>query len=314
MIISCGEALIDMVPLAEDPTTFQARAGGCPLNTAVAAARLGAKVAFLGRIGGDFLGDRLVQTLMDNSIDCRYVVRSSQPTTLAFVQHGHDGERYAFYSIGAADRSLVASDLPADLGADVSFLMVGSISLLQEPAASTIVSLVERESARVSVSLDPNVRPSVVSDRKAYLERLERVAAASTVIKTSATDLAWLFPGASEEAAVQRLLSLGPALVVVTRGGMGSVARTRRAEAFAPAPRVSVVDTIGAGDSFHGAMLHALEAADHRTREKIASMDESALLKMLSFASAVAALTCTKRGSDPPTLTEVRYFMDHGSA
>lgn len=309
MIVACGEALIDMVPLPDDPATFQARPGGCPLNTAVAAARLGAKVAFLGRIGGDFLGDRLMRALQADCIDCRFVVRSDQPATLAFVEHGPDGERYAFYSNGAADRSLSESDLPAGLGEEASFLMVGSISLTQEPAASTIVSLVEREAGRVSVSLDPNIRPSLAGDRGAYTRRLERVIAASAVVKTSTADLSWLFPGAAEEQAAERLLATAPELVVVTRGADGAMARTRHGAASVPVPHVSVADTIGAGDTFHGALLFSLEAGDVRTRGDLAGMTAEDLRRTLSFAAAAAALNCTKRGADPPSRAAVRAFM-----
>ncbi len=309
MIVCCGEALIDMVPLESDPGTFQARAGGCPLNTAVAAARLGGRAAFLGRIGSDFLGDRLARTLEENDVDCRLVVRADQPTTLAFVERGQEGERYAFYSTGAADRSLSPADLPTGLGADAPILMVGSISLLQEPAASTIEGLVMREAGRAVVSLDPNIRPSLVEDRELHLRRLMRIASASCIVKTSGTDLEWMFPAMGEDECVARLLSLGPELVVVTRGSAGARASTKKTDVSVPAPRVTVADTIGAGDSFHGALLYSLAADGRTAREGIAGLDSGRLREMLELSAAAAALTCTKRGADPPRLSEVGDFM-----
>lgn len=308
MIVCCGEALIDMVPRETDPGTFQARAGGCPLNTAVAAARLGARAAFLGRISADFLGDRLARTLEENGVDCRFLVRTAQPTTLAFVERGGEGERYAFYSSGAADRSLSPGDLPSRLGADASFLMVGSISLLQEPAGSTIEGLVMHEAGR-AVSLDPNIRPSLVEDRVPYLQRLLRIASASVIVKISAEDLQWMFPDADEEEGVSRLLSMGPELIVVTRGSEGARACTKNEDVSVPAPHVVVADTIGAGDSFHGALLYSLEADGRVSREGIAGLDSGRLRRMLEFSATAAALTCTKPGADPPRLEEVKDFI-----
>ena len=313
MIVCCGEALVDMVP---DRDAFLARPGGCPFNTAVAAARLGARCAFLGRIGKDFLGDLLAGKLRESGVDLSMTVRSDQPATLAFVHREHNGDaRYAFYSNGAADRSLESADLPASLGDEARFLMVGSISMLQEPAASTIESLVARESRKLLVSLDPNVRPGLIPGRVSYLQRFSRWAAMSSIVKVSSDDLEWLWPGRSVEDCARELLALGPELVVVTLGSDGSAAFLREsrvgrsASAWAVGFAVAVADTIGAGDTFHASLLASLDAAGIHDRPGLGGLSEGWLRGALDRANAAAALDCTRAGADPPTAGELEAFI-----
>jgi fructokinase len=308
MIVCCGESLIDMVP-SEDGSSFEARPGGCPYNSAIAAGRLGASVSFLGRMGKDFFGDLLFDRLKANGVDDRYIVRGNDPATLAFVKKEKSGDvRYAFYSNGAADRSLVPEDLPAEFGPEVGFLMLGSISMILEPTASTIEFLAAREAGKRLVSFDPNIRPSLIADRTAYLSRFERWTALSSIVKVSSDDLEWLYPGMDEDQCIDRLLGFGPVLVVVTRGGKGSIARTARVETTAPSFDIKIVDTIGAGDTFHAALLYRLDKAGVTTREKLAALDEPFLHDVIVFANGAAALDCTKKGAEPPTLAELEKF------
>ena len=318
MIVCCGEALMDMVPDGGREDAFLARPGGCAYNTAIAAARLGSPTRFLGRIGKDFFGGTLVGRLADNGVDTSLVARSDEGATLAFVQRGASGDaRYAFYSTGAADRSFDRVDLPASLGRDASFLVVGSISMVLEPAASTIEGLIERERDRILVALDPNVRPSLIADRAAYMDRFLRWASWASIVKASSEDLEWLFPELQPEDRACRLLaaggaaggSMGAELVIETRGGGGAVARTRKAEVFAPAFQVEVVDTIGAGDTFHAALLHRLDSAAVSSREALRELDKASLREILVFAQAAAALDCTRTGAEPPRSGELREFL-----
>lgn len=311
MIVCCGEALIDMVPGEGGPDSFVAKPGGCPFNTAIAAARLGAKVEFLGRIGTDLFGAQLAEALRADGVGTSLVARSDEPATLAFVRRDAGGNaRYAFYSKGAADRSLAAADLPASLGPDAAFLAIGSISLLQEPAGSVIESFALRESKKgVAVSFDPNIRAGLVADRESYLRRLARVAALSTVVKASDDDLAWIFPGLGVEAAMDRILGMGPALVAATLGAEGAMAVGRSGRARVPARKVAVVDTIGAGDTFHAALLARFDAAGIRGRAAVESLDSGFLEAALEYAAAAAALDCSRPGADPPRAAELETYM-----
>jgi fructokinase len=314
MIVCCGEALIDMVPDGEREGAFLARPGGCPYTTSIAAARLGSRVRFLGRIGRDFLGEALADRLASNGVDTSLAARSDQGATLAFVKRSSSGDaRYAFYSEGAADRSFDYADLPPSLGPEARFLVVGSISMIQEPGASTIERLVERERDRVLVALDPNVRPSLIPDRAAYLERFRRWVSSASIVKASSEDLEWLFPGLGPEERGRKLLAGGgfgsAELVVETRGAEGAVARTARLEVRAPAFSVEVADTIGAGDTFHAALLHRFDEAGLSSRAALRELGEAALRDALGFAQAAAALDCTRVGAEPPRAEEVEAFL-----
>ena len=311
MIVCCGEALIDMVPPethAEGAVygSFEVRPGGSVYNSAIAAARLGIPTAFLGRIASDFLGDKLYGRLADNGVDTGLVVRSPQPVTLAFVEKNERREaEYAFYATGAADRSLDPSDIPDRLPPGTDFLLVGSISLVLEPGASAIEGLVRRESARVLVSYDPTVRPSLIPDRDAFRARFESLCAAAAIVKASVTDLEWMYGPAEPEEFAARLLALGPELVALTLGEQGSAAATRRAAAAVPVFPVKVADTIGAGDTFHAGLLAALEARGITSREALRTLDSGTLSDILSFAAAAAAINCSRKGAEPPTLDEL---------
>jgi fructokinase len=315
MILCCGEALVDMVPEGSDGVVWRGRPGGCPLNTAIGASRLGSRVAFASRLGTDFLGDLLVDSLSAAGVDTAWIARRDEPATLAFVKRSPSGDvRYAFYSNGAADRSLLPTDLPASFGAEARFLMVGSISLVLEPSGSTIEDLVDRMAGSLLVSLDPNLRPSLVTDRAATLRRLEAIASKAAIVKVSDEDLAWLYPGLGEAAGLDRLIGLGPELIVLTRGEAGSLAMTRKARVEARARRVKVADTIGAGDSFHAALLHRLETTGVKDRAALEGLGERDLSGLLDFAGAAAALTCTRVGAEPPTIAELEAFIASTSA
>lgn len=310
MIVCCGEALVDMVPDGGRADAFLARPGGCPYNTAIAAARLGARVAFLGRLGRDFLGAGLHERLATNGVDVSRVARSDQATTLAFVTRDEKGNaQYAFYSEAAADRSLSPGDLPDSLGPEASFLVLGSISMVQEPLATTVEGLALREKDRVLVSFDPNIRPGLIKDRHSYLARFETWARASAIVKISSEDLEWLYPGLPAEACAKGLMALGPSLVIATLGEEGALAITARQKVASPAFRVSVADTIGAGDTFHAAFLSRLDALGIRSRKGLEGLGHDILVDCLAYANAAAAVNCTRHGAEPPTDEEVRSFL-----
>jgi len=317
LILCCGENLIDMVPETGTGAaygTFRVAPGGCPYNSAIAAARLGADVRFVGAMASDFLGDRLFARLVQNGVGTDLVVRSPRPVTLAFVEKNEAGEaRYAFYAEGAADRSLVATDLPQSFPDATTFLLLGSISFVLEPSATTIARLMQREKDRLLISFDPNIRPSLIPDRKAYLERFEAACGACAIVKASDTDLEWLYGPTPLEMLIPRILALGPEAVFVTQGAKGSMAATGKARASVEAFKIPVVDTIGAGDTFHAALLTGMERMGVARRSDIAALDEEELRNLLGFASAAAAINCTREGADPPWAEElVRAYPDCG--
>ena len=320
MIICCGEALIDMVPVRGKGDAFSPLPGGSPYNTAIAIGRLGVPVKFLGRISTDYFGEILLKRLQKSRVDEEFVRRTDQNSTLAFVKQEKGKEPdYLFYTEGSADRSLLPEDLPAKLPPETKCLMFGSISMTMEPIASTIESLILREGTRRSldqmeespiISFDPNIRPFMIKDRLSYMGKFEKWIAASTIAKISSDDSEFLYPKMEPEKALRKLLAMGPWLAVCTLGTKGALALLRRNDgsvvrASVPAVAVTVSDTIGAGDAFHGAFLSWLEINGKMSRSSLPNLSEADLCNAMIFANKAASITCSRPGMDPPTRKEV---------
>jgi fructokinase len=311
MIIVCGEALVDMVPgQCGSEQGYLPRPGGSPCNVAIGLARLGVPTGFLSRLSTDVFGRLLRDHLERNGVDTRYVSSGSEPTTLAFVHVGQGQDvEYGFYVENSADRNLRPEDLPAALAPRVEALHFGSISLVLEPSASTLEDRMKREQGRRLISLDPNVRAKLIGDRAGYRRRLEGWVAASDLVKASAADLEWLYPDTSPDSTAQRWLETGPAVILLTRGGDGSSAFGRRASASAEAPKVEVVDTVGAGDAFMSGTLAWLHHNEKLDAARLAELSSEALTELLRYAGRTSALTVSRAGADPPTESELAAFL-----
>ncbi|MFW5695209.1 MAG: carbohydrate kinase family protein [Alkalispirochaeta sp.] len=307
MIVHTGEALIDFIPTttSDGSEAFRPSPGGSPYNSSIAAARLGVPAAFLGKLSRDFFGDQLLARLTDNGVDTKMVRRSDDPSTLAFVKKNEAGEaRYAFFADGAADRNFAPEDVPA-LDDTVQAIVFGSISVIADPVGSTVLDLVERESTRRVVSFDPNIRDVLVSDGTDYRNRVARGIAASAVVKVSDEDLEWITGSADLEVGAAALRDQGPQLVVVTAGADGALAVSADGVVRVNAVPTTVSDTIGAGDSFHAALLSWLYRANRLSHAGIQSLNKDEVRTMLRFAAGVAARTCSRPGADPPWLAEL---------
>ena len=150
--------------------------------------------------------------------------------------------------------------------------------------------------------LDPNVRPTLASDPQ-HRHRLQWLIPRSTILKASAEDMAWLYPGIDYLAAAERVLATGVRLVLVTLGPAGAYGTTGKSQLSVSAPPVEVVDTIGAGDAFGAAALAWLD--DHDSLDPELSLSEKQLQSLLSYASLAASLTCTRSGAEPPWRSEM---------
>jgi fructokinase len=322
MILVCGEALIDMVPQEIKSQTHEQRngfypaPGGSPYNTAIAVGRLGVPVQFLGRLSRDFFGEILVKRLLDNNVGTDYIIRSDENTTLAFVklENGKEPE-YIFYTEGTADRSLVMENLPPILPVDTYCIAFGSIAMTMEPVASSIESLVfdavRQVDAAPVISFDPNIRHFMIPDRDRYLKRFEKWIAVSTIVKISAVDFEFIYPELSLNNALQKTLDMGPRLVLTTLGPDGAVGWLRRNDGSilrisAPVINLPVVDTIGAGDTFHGAFLAYLEIHGKMSPSLIPLLSEKELYDTLFFANKAASIVCSRNGAEPPVMAEVK--------
>ncbi|MTH33926.1 carbohydrate kinase [Paracoccus limosus] len=301
MILCAGESLIDMVPEAGH---YRPLAGGAVYNTAIALGRLGAPTGYFWPISRDAFGEQLLRPLAEAQVDTSLCPRSDRLTTLAFVTLIGGEARYSFYDEGSAGRMLAPEDLPATLD-DISALFIGGISLVPDPCGGSIESLVARLPAHVPVMLDPNIRPFFITDAAAYRARLERLFARADIVKLSGDDLDWLMPGASFPEAAAAILAKGAKLVLQTGGESGATAHWRHEPISAPATRVEVADTIGAGDTFNAGVLSALHQAGALTRDGIANLDADTLLQALRLGTRAAAITVSRPGANPPWAQEL---------
>jgi len=302
-IICLGEALIDFKDTG--PLAFQGYVGGSPLNVAVAAARLGAEVGFASQVSSDMFGEAILAHMRANGVLTDLVLRSDDPSTLAFVSERGGDAHFSFLANGSADTRYDPQPRPR-LPEGARFLQFGSISLLEEPAASAIGDIIAAHEARTTVVFDPNVRPALITDRESYLAKLGNWLALAAIVKVSLQDLHWLYPATDAEAAAVAWLGRGPRAVVVTRGRDGaSLLRPGRAPLEVSAFQVGVVDTVGAGDAFTAALMVAL--GQHR--EPLERLADAEAAAVLSFAAAAAALSCTRAGADPPAREEVEAVL-----
>lgn len=307
MFVVCGEALMDVFPVADTPTgvSLDARVGGSPLNVAVGLARLEQPVAFLSGISAGALGTRLVKALADEGVDLSCVQRLPSPTTLSLVALDERGvPDYAFYGTGAADRQLPMAALD-QLPASRKAIHIGSYATVVEPVATTLRALIEREYSTRVISYDPNIRLNVEPDLAPWHRMLEWMLPRTHVFKVSEEDLGLLFPGEALPAIAARFLAAGAALVVITRGGDGALGFTKNAQVEAAPVKVKVIDTVGAGDTFQAALLTWLAENDRLTPAGVASLDEASLSAALAFAAQAAAITCSRRGADLPRRAEL---------
>jgi fructokinase len=309
MILVCGEALIDLFVDAPANKAMPARAvaGGSPFNVAIGLARLGVRSAFLGGISRDRFGTFLADTLVGEGVDDRYLVRTDHLSTISVVATAQDGQpSYAFHGEGAADRSLHPADLPAALPDDIRALTFGSYTMVVEPVGTALAALAQREHGRRVISIDPNLRPSVVSDMQVWASAAERFYRTATIIKASDEDIRVAWGGRLSIAdAAAYWLNCGAGLVVVTEGMKGATAFSAAGHVSVTGRAVVVRDTVGAGDTFHAALLAQLARTGRLDPQTIAALELSAIRDLLAYATAAAAITVSRSGADLPTAAEV---------
>ncbi|WP_448124955.1 carbohydrate kinase family protein [Pseudomonas veronii] len=306
MYLVCGEALFDFFS-EDDPSgqasklNYKAIAGGSPFNVAVGLRRLGIEAALFGGVSTDFLGQRLLQVLRDEGVNPQFLVEFAAPTTLAMVAVGADGSpQYSFRGEGCADRQLTRAHLPT-LGDEVRGLHVGSFSLVVQPIGDTLLALVQRESGKRLISLDPNVRLNPQPDIQLWRERVAELVKYADLIKVSDEDLHLLYPDQSPESVLEGWLQHRCQLVFLTRGGNGASVFSRQHGHWSqPAVKVMMADTVGAGDTFQAALIAWLTEQQLDSVEGLQQLARAQIDAMLGFAIRAAAMTCGKTGPDLP--------------
>jgi fructokinase len=306
MLLSCGDALIDFLPVesVDGRDAIVPVAGGSCLNIAVGMARLGAPAGFVGGISTDLFGRMIADHALASQVDLRFATRSEHQTTLAFVRTIEGEPQYAFYDEATASRNWsYRGAIPFD---EVEAIHVGSTTLADDHGAAHALAMVDDARGSATISFDPNCRPKLVKHKARYVEQMDAFAAAADIVRMSDVDFEFLYGGSDYAGRAKLLIKAGASLVVVTRGIKGAQAWHKQAGAVEVlAPTVEVVDTIGAGDSFQAALLFALRAIGRIGRQALAQMNSEELGRVLSFAASCAAFTCTRAGADPPRRSEV---------
>lgn len=276
-----GEALIDAV---ERPSGREEYPGGGPMNIAVGLARLGVPTTLHTQIGRDARGDAVVAHIDRSGVALTPGSRADGATSLAEATLRADGS--------ASYRFTIAWD-PASVDvSNYALVHTGSIGANMLPGADTVERALR--DATGLVSYDPNIRADLMGDHAEAVARVERFVALSHIVKASDEDIAWLYPGRSIDDALAAWRALGPRLVVITRGGEGASALGDDGRHDVTAEKVTVIDTIGAGDSFMSALIAgALERG----------LDETPPL--IAQAARAAAITVSRAGANPPRRAEL---------
>lgn len=307
-ICTVGEILIDLTQsgvTAAGIPTYAANPGGAPANVAVAAARLGAKTAFIGRVGADSFGDFLRGTLQKDGVEVGGLsTDKAVPTTLAVVSVAPTGERsFAFYRSPGADLLLQSGDLPEETLANTTFLHFGSVSLTADPARTATLTAARRaRELGALISYDPNYRASLWPNEAAAIAQMRAPLELVDVLKISDEELELLTGEKELDAGAKAMQAKGIRLVLITLGADGVYYRCGDLAGTVPGVAVKVADTNGAGDTFFGAALRCLAK-----RGGLEDLNRPELEQILSFANRAASITTSRPGAIPamPTLDEL---------
>jgi fructokinase len=312
-VIVVGELLADIVtagtqrPSGAVPAKLgmEAHPGGSPANVAVTLARLGVPAGFAGRISRHGLGPWLAAYLGDNGVDISLSTDANEQPTLAVVTLDATGSAdYGFYGRETADWQWHPTELPDPVAVGAKAVHSGSLACALQPGAAVVGAWLRavHDAGTALVSYDPNVRPGLVPAP----QDVERLVSGAHLVKVSDDDLRTLYPSRDGDDVARSWAASGPELVVVTAGAGGATAIRRDGSGRSrQASETNVVDTVGAGDAFMGALLAWLGVAGRLNPGGPAGLDDAQLDALLDTANAAAALTCGRPGADPPRRKDV---------
>ncbi len=310
MILVCGENLIDYIqePSGDALPLYRAYPGGSPFNTAMAVGRQSVPVSYMMPISTDSLGQLLRETLEASHVTCAGEP-SDKPTALAVVSLDNGQPSYQFYRNDTADRQVTLESLIKATPKSVTACHVGGAAVAAGVDGAGVAAFATKLSKEgVVVTYDPNIRPAFLESRDTYMPLFEETLRASDLMKLSDEDMEWLYPGADIEAKAKEIFDtedLG--LLILTMGSKGAVAFSQNGRLDIPAAHVeTLVDTVGAGDTFMATVICELTKRDLMGKAALRSAPIDQIEGVLSQAAKAAAINCGRKGCNPPTALELQ--------
>jgi len=308
MILVGGENLMDMIQIdnQNENAIFEAVPGGSPYNLAMAAGRQGVKVGYVTPISKDKNGEQLAQNLFNSNVSL-LGPRVTAPTSLAMVHIEDAIPSYSFYREETAERLVTLDSLSKNLTSEVSIFHIGSLALTGGEDALVWEEFVKRtRENNVKVSLDPNVRPSLIAEPDVYRQRIKNLMTEVDILKLSDEDLLWLFNDSADETnALAELEAIARAeILIVTKGSQGSaIFHEKKWHEITSHPVEKLSDTVGAGDTFMASVLAWVMKQEKLNELALLELNEKK--ELLNYAAKAAALNCEKQGCNPPWENEL---------
>ena len=308
MILVGGENLMDMIQIdnQNENALLEAVPGGSPYNLAMAAGRQGVKVGYVTPISKDKNGEQLAQNLVNSNVSL-LGPRVTAPTSLAMVNIENGIPSYSFYREGTAERIITLDTLSKNITSEVSIFHIGSLALTGGEDALVWEEFVKRtRENNIKVSLDPNVRPSLIAEPDVYRKRIKNLMTEVDILKLSDEDILWLFNDSGDEASALAELEIGARaeILIVTKGSQGSaIFHEKKWHEIMSHPVEKLSDTVGAGDTFMASVLAWVMKKEKLNELALLELNEKK--ELLNYAAKAAALNCEKQGCNPPWENEL---------
>ncbi len=314
-VLCGGEILLDFISKEvgkglDHSVLFEKRPGGSIFNVVVGLRRLRVPVSFLTKVGGDEFAHGLMDIVRKEKINTECLKRDvNLKTTLAFVAINKEGKpEFRFYRDNAADTMLTISEVKDINPKNYSMYHFGSISLLEKPASDAYLELLNMfYKEKAITSLDPNIRPSLIKDKKDFLNMFFKISKMVDILKMSDGDLKYITGLTDVKEGLRKIPSKANSLILVTLGKNGVISYYK--DQFAHVPtfnKIRVKETTGCGDAFMAAIIYGLLKC-----ENFSHFSTSKLVEILTFANGVATIVGTRYGASNsmPRLQEAEEFI-----
>ena len=305
MIFVAGENLIDFI--ADEKNNYKPFVGGSTLNTALSLGRLKSKVYFFSRISNDYFGRLIQKKLKESQVNISLIQKTNNQTTLAIVSNKKNPE-FNFYSNETAFRNFKKYSLDKKFIKKIKLSHFSSISLALNPSADTFLKMMKeiKKNSQSIISLDPNIRPTIIENKKKYLSKLSNYMKLADIIKMSDEDYNYISKKKYDVQIKEWMQFFSIKLFVLTRGPKGSILYTRKKKIIKKINKINIIDTVGAGDTFIAGLIFYLNKARMLDINSFENITKKNWLNCLNFASKVAELNCLKAGCEPPYLNDVK--------